>query len=616
MFDGASRPVRREDRAVFSAPEKKDPPLTSELKRLLPILVLLSAFSIEDATGDVVVIANRTADEVSFTISTPAKQEQEFTIAAGDVVAIPIHSRLGIRFSARNQPVYFDLKRNSAYLFLQGSNGALELHGVKLPGEEPASNARQSEPNKRFDNTKVIPVKILVDEEERGSREFWEERLRKRLTMASDILERYCRIRFEVVATGTWQSDNERTDLHDIMREFEAEVDPGPAVLAIGFTGQQTELMKGMHIAGSRGPLRPHVLLFEWLPGISEVERLEMLVHELGHYLGAAHSLAPDSVMRPLLADRRARWREFRIKPDLLNTLAMCLVADEIRSRNVTKLSDLSSATRQRLRQVYAALAKAFPEDSAAREIDRVVEITLIGPLAAGTRHVVRSVVRAAEGGDDSGAKPATGRATRPQGDELTNFYIQRAAQAASELPEETRHLAFLLGIGIALDDSDFLPENPLTRKLCQSVESSRERQQRLAVLGNPTMLGRHDLAQHFVVSAFLTAHSGSLLADAAGVAKEYLDAQGGSGFSFADLAADQAGISFARLVVARKLGVKELGLGFATADYMPTIEGLPEDLSAATFRKEYARDSGRRFHELRAEIRARVQSLAPYRSE
>jgi len=173
-----------------------------------------------------------------------------------------------------------------------------------------------------------------------------------------------------------------------------------------------------------------------------------------------------------------------------------------------------------------------------------------------------------------------------------------------------------LLGIGIAIDNSDVLPENPLTREFCQTVESSRERQQRLAVLGNPTMLGRHDLAQHFVVSAYLTARSGSLLADAAGVAKEILDAQGGSGFSFADLAADQAGIWFARLVMSRKRGLEDLGLGFATTDYMPTIEGLPEGLSAATFQKEYAQESGRRYREMKAEIRARVHSLAPYRSE
>ena len=77
-------------------------------------------------------------------------------------------------------------------------------------------------------------------------------------------------------------------------------------------------------MAGTRGPLHSHILVREWSPQMSEPERLEFLVHELGHFLGASHSPEPDSVMRPVLGDQPGRSaRAFRIRFDPVNTLVM-----------------------------------------------------------------------------------------------------------------------------------------------------------------------------------------------------------------------------------------------------------------------------------------------------
>jgi hypothetical protein len=57
---------------------------------------------------------------------------------------------------------------------------------------------------------------------------------------------------------------------------------------------------------------------------------LELLVHELGHFFGAAHSPETNSVMRPLLADKQANSTRFRIGFDPLNALAMNLVTEEM----------------------------------------------------------------------------------------------------------------------------------------------------------------------------------------------------------------------------------------------------------------------------------------------
>jgi hypothetical protein len=57
---------------------------------------------------------------------------------------------------------------------------------------------------------------------------------------------------------------------------------------------------------------------------------------------------------------------------------------------------------------------------------------------------------------------------------------------------------------------------------------------------------GRHDLAEHSFVSAAIAAGAGQIPAEAAGIAREMRDSNGGSEFSFSDWAADLSGIALA----------------------------------------------------------------------
>ena len=65
------------------------------------------------------------------------------------------------------------------------------------------------------------------------------------------------------------------------------------------------------------------------------------------------------------------------------------------------------------------------------------------------------------------------------------------------------------------------------------------------------TLGGRVDFAQHFAISAALAAGAGGPFADAVGVYKEVDDSRRGSGFSFADIAADRAGARFGEAATA-----------------------------------------------------------------
>ena len=106
------------------------------------------------------------------------------------------------------------------------------------------------------------------------------------------------------------------------------------------------------------------------------------------------------------------------------------------------------------------------------------------------------------------------------------------------------------------------------------------------------TLHQRHDLAQHFLISAALAVQLGEDTALQIGFNKEMEDARpGGSGFSFTDLAADVAGLEFSGTATdedsANQLQ-QFLMAHSEESDYLPLLSGLPEGLSIAQFRSTF----------------------------
>ena len=224
-----------------------------------------------------------------------------------------------------------------------------------------------------------------------------------------------------------------------------------------------------------------------------------------------------------------------------------------------------------------------------------------------GARVVVASIVLAGK---------ENGKRDKPiKGDELTALYVRAAIAAASDLPAAEAMPALNLGLGVAMDRSDLLRFNPLVGLTWRRVETNAERKTRLVVLGEPTMFSRHDLAQHFFVSTGLTALLGAKSAEAAGLAKELLDAQdGGSGFSFADLAADFSGVHFASRLIERPERAKEVAKTFRVADFAIGPKGLEEGLSMKDFEKRYGGPKDARYKKQRDDITRRVRELPGYK--
>jgi hypothetical protein len=131
-------------------------------------------------------------------------------------------------------------------------------------------------------------------------------------------------------------------------------------------------------------------------------------------------------------------------------------------------------------------------------------------------------------------------------------------------------------------------------------------------------LAGRNDLRRHFVLSAGLQLLVEQGLTAAIGEGKELLDAgSGGSGFSFADLAADRAGSALARSASDPK-GARQLQRLLAAsteeANFFPSLEGLPENLSQTEFEARFGGVDNPAYLQLLQEIDRRLAQLPIHR--
>lgn len=156
-----------------------------------------------------------------------------------------------------------------------------------------------------------------------------------------------------------------------------------------------------------------------------------------------------------------------------------------------------------------------------------------------------------------------------------------------------------------------YLAKKNLANLIPQATAWPRPRQVML------TLHGRHDSAQHFIISATLAAWAGEPLADAIGLYKELDDARQGSGFSFADLAADRAGTVFGELVVHHPEPLNRLlQAPFTDGDLAPALADLPENMHEGEFRQRFGGPGSPAYQHMAAEIERRLFTLQLYRGD
>jgi hypothetical protein len=418
-------------------------------------------------------------------------------------------------------------------------------------------------------------------------------------------------VTLRVAAVDVWDSDDLQRDFSQSLAEFEREVQAAPAQVAIGFSSQY-EIAKGrFHMGGTRGPLHSHIILKERSRNVLETERLELLVHELGHMLGASHSPEKNSVMRPVLTGALQRRAGASVQFDAPNTLLAALMGQEIRLRRVRQFGDVMPNTRRRMQEIYKSLEPTLPDDPAAAQYQQLVASAGARPLVDDARRVLQQLVRAA-----NVQKKINEQSKAPvSGDQLLELYVRQAALAAKLVRRENAPRAFILALGVAMDDISSLRKLPVASGVVPHIEGEHERAARIAAIGEPTMRGRADLSKHFFVSAHLVALSGSATARSAGLIKELVDAQGTSGFSFADMAANRAGIVFANAVLTGRLTLDEVAQRFTVEAFLPPVEDLQEELGAKEFTEAFGGIGDARLTTELNRIEARIQALPVYQT-
>ena len=129
------------------------------------------------------------------------------------------------------------------------------------------------------------------------------------------------------------------------------------------------------------------------------------------------------------------------------------------------------------------------------------------------------------------------------------------------------------------------------------------------------TLRGRHDLAQHFITAAAISASGGSALARYLGRRKELADFDTGSGFSFSDLAADLAGAHFGHLAVTQPGGFQRAVVHLRDEQaLLPNVKGLPDHLSRSKFQHRFGHPDSPAYRRLVSAIERRIQALPLYR--
>jgi uncharacterized protein YfiM (DUF2279 family) len=183
--------------------------------------------------------------------------------------------------------------------------------------------------------------------------------------------------------------------------------------------------------------------------------------------------------------------------------------------------------------------------------------------------------------------------------------YAQQRSLVSGQATEENR--AALLALALFLGSNKF-------DTLIGALDNNSCRPAR----GNIGLANRNDLRLHFVFSAALQVMSSSGVSFSIGEFKELLDTErGGSGFSFADLAADRAGIRFAEFAVdedsARQLHKVTAEFAKETV-FFPSISGLPEGIHQQEFERQGGIES--EFYKKHlATIEQRIDRLALYQT-
>lgn len=129
----------------------------------------------------------------------------------------------------------------------------------------------------------------------------------------------------------------------------------------------------------------------------------------------------------------------------------------------------------------------------------------------------------------------------------------------------------------------------------------------------------RIDTAKHYLGAAAMAMSGQGTLVEMIGLAKELHDTHDGSGFSFIDLAADEAGALFGKIAVRTPDKARQiqaiLSQSADEAQFIPMLKDLPESLNSDEFASRFKTIGSPEYLAMKQQIRARIEALPLYQA-
>jgi hypothetical protein len=203
-------------------------------------------------------------------------------------------------------------------------------------------------------------------------------------------------------------------------------------------------------------------------------------------------------------------------------------------------------------------------------------------------------------------ARQAQGSRAMPLPDLLGPLFREAQARTGANGDAAAENRAALIAAMLHVQGAD----------VARLLDATAEQRQRGRVR-TLTLLGRRDLAQHFLISAGIAAAGGGGLANAVGLFKELDDSRSGSGFSFTDLAADRAGVRLAETATGAGAARLQSLLADRPAEslFMPAVKDLPEFMPEKEFVRRFGGVDDPRYRQVADDIERRIAALEIHRA-
>ncbi len=189
----------------------------------------------------------------------------------------------------------------------------------------------------------------------------------------------------------------------------------------------------------------------------------------------------------------------------------------------------------------------------------------------------------------------------------LTPMFAMAQARGGSAVAENRAALQVLAMYALDVDPTLLLGESP-------GLGLPQYHDLRLSA--------RHDFAMHLLISAGVEVSSDGNMAAQIGQLKEQLDTRdGGTGFSFTDLAIDRTGARLGALAIANEASARRVqhrlsAANLQEAQFTPSVQDLPEFLQQIDFIKRFVTIGSPAYNDVLIDIEARIDRLSLFAQE